>query len=527
MKYETALGRLMRCLLLLGPLLTGARAMAGDCGDLGRRSIAASQLGMPTRGAAIDSATLDTGHPDQPVCVVKGKILPRTRTSPDIVFQVNLPQHWNGKAVHVGGGGFNGILTDGRHVPYLPSQEPLPAGNPPSASVDITARGYATFGSDGGHQWDGTKDLLAFAMDDEALRNYGGDQLKKVHDVAVELMRLHYGRSPRHIYFFGGSKGGQEALAVAQRWPDDYDGIVVIHPGYDFMAEFLGVFHLVRNPVIARLNEADFNLLAHAVLATCDSLDGLADGIIADVAGCRTRFDPRALTCGPSKPSPCISPEHMQGVVELLRPIEFGFSLGGVSEFSSGPILEGASAPDMLSLNDRRPLTRSALVEQTLRYMVLRNPRAEVADFRPKEHIPRLRQLSLLLDANSPNLDEFRRHGGKLLLMQGTTDMVVPPANSIAYYDKLRRRYDGSLHDFVRFYVIPGFGHGSGPFLPRWDALSTLDRWVRFGLPPGLQTISDAVPEHRSRSRPLCEYPSWARYVSGNPDDARSFKCVE
>jgi feruloyl esterase len=111
--------------------------------------------------------------------------------------------------------------------------------------------------------------------------------------------------------------------------------------------------------------------------------------------------------------------------------------------------------------------------------------------------------------------------------MHGTVDSAVSPYSTIAYYQRLLDHFGrGPLDDFVRFYVAPGFGHGTGQFVVGWDALGALENWVENGVAPGPQVVVDVKPGDRMRTRPLCVYPAWPRYNGGDVDDAASFSCV-
>jgi hypothetical protein len=138
-----------------------------------------------------------------------------------------------------------------------------------------------------------------------------------------------------------------------------------------------------------------------------------------------------------------------------------------------------------------------------------------------------LRELSGLLDASDDDISAFKARGGKLLLMHGTVDSAVPPQNTIDYYERLVARFgQGPLDEFVRFYVAPGFGHGTGQFVVGWDALGALETWVRRGA-RAPQIVAGAKEGNHGRTRPLCVYPKWPRYVSGDIDKAESFTCVD
>lgn len=219
--------RLALPLLVLGfmPVQAALAQTSQPCADLAGLAIGAAAIGLPTSGAQVTSAT-DTNTPaNGAFCKVLGAIHPVDPVAPDILFQLNLPVNWNGKALQMGGGGYNGRLVTGEDGRFPDPKKPLPL-----------AQGYATFGSDSGHETKPGQDMAAFASNAEALRNFGGDQLKKTHDVALYLIKQHYGRTPRRMYFQGNSQGGHEGFEVVQRYPADYDGVIAIHPVYDFAA---------------------------------------------------------------------------------------------------------------------------------------------------------------------------------------------------------------------------------------------------------------------------------------------------
>jgi len=208
---------------------------SASCSALAEVRIPAGDIGLPTRGAVVDSVALIAGTPRAPDhCLVAGRILPVDSAAPNIEFKVALPAAWNGKALMFGGGGYNGIVPD-------------VAGNLPIGQRAKTPleRGYATFGSDSGHQTPGA----GFALNEEAYRNYVGDALKKTRDTAMFLIRTAYGKGPSRAYFMGGSRGGGEALAATARWPDDWDGAVSLYPARSGTVTILGM--LAANQALA------------------------------------------------------------------------------------------------------------------------------------------------------------------------------------------------------------------------------------------------------------------------------------
>lgn len=517
-----------------------ASPAAQRCAALRSLVIPAAAIAAPTRGGAITSAWMSpAGDPNGEYCRVEGAIHPLDPGASDIRFGVNLPADWNRKAVQFGGGGYDGTLVDGLSGNYLDRD----GGRP-------VARGFATFGSDSGHRETvrarRTRAVAAFALNAEELANYGGAQLKKVRDAAMVVVRARYGSAPRRLYFYGSSQGGHEGLIVAQRWPHDYDGVVAIHPAYDFVALQLSGLHLAqvlyRTPG-AWLSPEKIALLAAAVLRTCDGLDGVRDGLISNVAGCRSAFQLETLRCpsGADEGPHCLSDPQLGSVRAFDSAFEFGFELpDGVHGFGRWPILQGGFGPGAVrggglgtrAVPDEPPNAQDAMIfimaDQLVRFMVMRDAHYRSLQFDPDRHVGPLQALSRIIDANSADLDAFRARGGKLLLMHGTVDTVIAPENSIAYYERLAERYGGSaLRQFTRFYLVPGFGHGDGPFQVSWDSLRALDEWVEQGREPVNQVAVDTALATAGRSRPLCEYPSWPQYHgSGDVDDARSYRCV-
>jgi len=269
------------------------RDPAPACRSLSGVTIPARQIGLPTSGASVVSATLQpaggSGAAAKPeYCKVLAQIAPVDPHAQPIRVELNLPTAWNRKAVQMGGGGFDGFLVT--------AEGPAPgaAGQPTPLSM-----GYATFGSDGGHSVANPFDVegqVAAFMNDEVLENYAGAQLKKTHDLALALIRLRYGEAPRRTYFVGASAGGREALAVAQRWGADYDGAVAYFPaagGVPLVTEFGRVARALAQPG-AYPDPAKQALLHKAVVAACDGADGAVDGLVSNPAAAASTSPPCA-----------------------------------------------------------------------------------------------------------------------------------------------------------------------------------------------------------------------------------------
>src|SRR5437763_2915917 len=277
-----------------------AAKMAGDpaatCGDLIRPTdnavrIDSASMITPTPLAVVErgptpAARVIPANPE--FCKVLGQIAPVDPNAPPIKFEVNLPVEWNGRSVQYGGGGFNGVLITGLSLPpAYPFDKPSPL-----------ARGFVTYGTDSGHESKPGEPPQVFALNDEAFENFAHVAYKKVRDVAVDLMQRAYGRKPAKMYFMGSSEGGREALTMAQRYPDDFDGIFARVP----VINWVGLQHAGTRSGLVTMGEgwirpAQVELVAKAVLQACDKADGAEDLLVLDPVGCKAKFQPEELRC--------------------------------------------------------------------------------------------------------------------------------------------------------------------------------------------------------------------------------------
>ncbi|WP_372659799.1 tannase/feruloyl esterase family alpha/beta hydrolase, partial [Hydrogenophaga sp.] len=263
---------------------TGPVPLAMSCTELSGMTLPASKIGLPTQGATVTSATSvgagDAGNSLGSYCRVRGTIEPVDANASLINFAVNLPEQWNQKSIHYGGGGFNGRLIDGTEtIRFGPADKLAPL-----------ALGYATYGDDSGHQSSSITDGR-FATNDEQLANYGGDSLKKTRDVAQALVLARYGMAPKQAYFLGTSTGGRDALRYIQRWPLDYIGVIANEPALNYTGTRLSNVAVGRalynNGSAGWMNVAKTLLVQKAAMQACDKLDGAQDNIVSNVESCR------------------------------------------------------------------------------------------------------------------------------------------------------------------------------------------------------------------------------------------------
>ena len=520
-------------LALIG--LDAPPAMAVDCAGLSGLKIPASAIGLPTTGGEVTSTSAKTSN-SVAYCDASAALHPVDPQAPDIKLEIGLPDNWQGDTMMFGGGGYNGT------VPSVTDYGPWGAGTVP------LERGMVVYGSDSGHaqQPDSVPSLDgSFGLNDEALRNFAGDALKKTHDATMFVISRYYGgRTPRHSYFAGGSTGGREALAVAQKWPEGFDGVISAYPAYNAatLDLFFGYEARELAPLGAYPDSAQQKLIYDSVIQACDGLDGATDGLVSDVKDCH--FDPETLRCpnGVNLFVGCLSDGQIAAVKALSSPLRLGYRTGsGTTGYPGFPFLSGANMTDVLvGFGEAQPMNPMPKVtgygpqfwEQWVRYFVTRDPNYDSLSLDPAapgRWEQRIDELTKMQDFNNPDLRAFARRGGKLILMHGLADPIVSPDSTVDYYkDVVAEMGPGATRKFLRFYTAPGAGHAniSGAFAVAWDSISALQDWVEHGNPPKNPIVSDGIFSHNSRTRPLCEYPSWPRYVAGSIDDAASYVCA-
>jgi Tannase and feruloyl esterase len=519
-----------------------------QCTQLVNKKIPASFIGLPTTGATVTAATTvaatDAGTASiGEYCLVSGNIMPVDPTAPNIEFQLALPTAWNEKVLMLGGGGFDGS------IPPVTSNTPNGAAD---GSVPL-GRGYAVFGSDSGHQ-DTSNGGGPFSVNQEAYLNFMGDALKKTHDAALVLVKEFYGvRRVKKSYFAGGSTGGRESLTVIQRWPEDWDGAIALYPAWDFTA--LTLMQLTATEAFAApgafLDSAKRGVLYNAVLAACDTLDGVADGLISNVQDCQATFNPTTVRCpgGADTGDTCLSDAQLTALNIMNSPLIFNFELAsgetsypGYNVFvadtgipSSSPFEGIVSLLALGAVQPAFPVTSSMMFDgqisdSFIRYTVMDDPTFDSLTFNTASPGPFASRVSYLssLDAVITDLTPFAAKGGKLLLAHGTADLTVSTRATEFYFQKMQAVMDvDDVATFVRFYEIPGLQHAfSTVFNAAWDNLTALENWVEKGIDPAMnQTVTDTlgVP---GRTRPLCLYPTYPKYNgSGDVNLASSFTC--
>ncbi|MEO8078794.1 MAG: tannase/feruloyl esterase family alpha/beta hydrolase [Acidobacteriota bacterium] len=443
-------------------------------------------------------------------------------TKPAITFEVWLPlSSWNGKFQGVGNGGMAGTIGYGSMAAAL-------------------RRGYATAGTDTGHVAQGSFDASWALGRPDLIADFGhrGLHLTTVNGKAIT--KAFYGKRPAHAYYVGCSKGGQQGLMEAQRYPDDYDGIIAGDPANNWTRFYAGA-HLwyslatTKDPA-SYIPASHVPLLTDAVNAACDDLDGVHDGVLNDPRACR--FDPAVLTCQPGQdPETCFTAAQVKAVKdiwagartsagELVYP---GLAPGGEAGPGGWAAWVTGTAPS--------EGTHSRAADGFFKYMVFDDPDWDFRTFNYDTDVAlAVRKVGPLLDAVDPNLERFRRHRAKLIVYHGWSDPDISPLNTIAYYESVaaakqgKRTRDEALkntQEFFRLFMVPGMQHCSGgPGASAFDMVSELETWVEKGVAPERVMASHSTNGVVDRTRPLCVYPKAAVYTgAGSTDDAANFEC--
>lgn len=536
--------------------------VAKTCIELNGLIIPAVSIGLPTTGAVVTSTVLvpaaGTGVAAvAEYCKVLGDINPVDVNAPKIKFQVNLPVNWNSKAMMFGGGGYDGVIATGTgNVPAGPADQPAPL-----------ARGYATFGSDSGHQANanGSRDGT-FGANDEALKNFSSDALKKTRDAAITIINARYADTVKKTYFAGGSTGGREALIAVQNWPQDFDGAIVLYPAWNAASLDLQFGRITRELAKpgAYPSRAKRKVLYDASLAACDALDGVTDGLVSNVKACNANFDPATailngtpIRCvgGADTGDSCLSDAQIAAFNVTNTPLVLNYALAsgettypGFNTWGTDFGIPGTSPlqPTVLtlSLGTEQPANPMPLVtattsppygstfwDQWVKYFVTRDPTFNSLSLDPQNPgalQARIVELTTIQDLNKSDLSAFNAKGGKILMAHGSHDALVSTRATEQYWDRIRNTMGAAKVDsFARYYEIPGYGHAaSSVFNAAWDSLTTLENWVEKGVTPPNQVVADTagVP---GRTRPLCDYPSWAKYKgAGDINVAASYSCA-
>ncbi|MBA2402459.1 MAG: tannase/feruloyl esterase family alpha/beta hydrolase, partial [Bradyrhizobium sp.] len=344
------------------------------------------------------------------------------------------------------------------------------------------------------------------------------------------LMERAYGSKPNKIYFVGSSEGGREGLTMAQRYPDDFDGIFARVP----VINWVGLQHAGTRAGLATMGDgwirpAQVKLVHDAVLAACDAKDGVADALVQDAVGCKAHFDPAKLLCAAGvSGDQCLSEAQLTAIRTLHSPYKFSFTLAnGINEYpgwgvsgeatkSFGPTGGWSawwlgSAPPALP-----PVPANGIAwvygAGGIAHIFARDPNFDVRKYRPEDFAARVRAVSALMDSTNPDLGAFKARGGKLIMLENMADYAQSPYAGIGYFKEVQKRMGEAVTaEFMRLYTASGVDHVGSGGPSNVDMLSVLVDWVEKGSAPGDLVVVEqqpALPIAIDRSLPLCRWPA-------------------
>jgi feruloyl esterase len=441
-------------------------------------------------------------HPEAKTTVqVKGVI------GGTIRFELLLPDEWNGRFVMGGGGGFVGTVQN--------------------SARDSASHGFATVGTDTGHQSE-QGHLAKWALNNmEAQLNFGYLAVHRTAEVAKALIRAYYGSDPSHSYFTGCSRGGGQAMMESQRYPLDFDGIVAGAPAFDWTglaAEMVSIAKaLYPDPANLKktvLTKDALQKLQKAILEQCDGQDGLKDGVIQDPGSARFDLD-KVEGLGPEQKRAIEA--IYNGVFDGQKRISPGFPRAECDPDQWIAWLVGP-VPSMVE-RDHVPDLTFSFGTQSMKYLIFNDPDWDYSRFNFSNYEKETARGAAFLNASDPHLEKFKTHKGKLIIWHGWADPALSALSTEEYYRRVLEQ-DPGAPDFCRLFMIPGCLHcGGGPGASEVDWLSVIVDWVERNKAPDLLIAGRSEHGKLIMTRPLYPYPETAKYSGqGDPNKAESFQ---
>lgn len=483
-------------------------------------------------------------------CAVTGEIDAREGVDGQryaIGFELRLPlDDYADRLFFQGGGGTDGVLN------------PAYGDLINAAQGNALLRGYAVVSTDGGHST-GVMDV-SFGLDPQARLDYGYNAVGRATVVAKQLIQAFYGEAPGRSYFVGCSNGGRQAMVAASRFADQFDGFLAVDPGFNLPKAALaqawdtqqlmtaaGPGELPRDAFPA----AAITAVAEAVLARCDGLDGLDDGIVHDSSGCQDVFDMDAdvPTCSGADAAACLSAAQKAALAEIFSGAKAGSGASLYSSFPWDPGIAGGGwrfwkidagfAP--LPLNTiigagalgyvfSTPPDQPDLADGGLAYQLGLDLDTAAASIEATSGIFTESAMQFMTPPDPTRLTALKDGGGKLIVVHGTGDPVFSSDDSVAWYRALLAE-DAAAAGYAQLFLVPQMNHcEGGPATERFDMLPVLEGWVEGGVAPGpVEAAVDpsnpdviALGWPSTRTRPLCPYPAYARATTNAADTESS-----
>lgn len=439
-----------------------------------------------------------------PICRVRGYSAPTDDSH--ISFEVWMPisSRWNGKFEAVGNGGFIGQIN----------YNEMNAG---------LKRNFAVAATDTGHT--GADESWALGHPQKLI----DWSYRAVHETTIaskQIVKAYYGTAAKYAYWDGCSTGGKQGLTEAQKYPEDFDGIVAgaaanyitrLQAGSEYMS-WVALKDGTSGPEY--IPPSKYPAIHQAALDACDALDGVKDGVIEDPTRCH--FNPKVMECKGEGGNGCLTTAQVKTAQEIYAGAKFDNGKQVYPGLEPGSELGWqymAGGPEPTSIGTG-----------FFKYMVFNNPNWDFRTFNVDRDTRYAdKELGAIVNAIDPNLSDFEAHGGKLVMYHGWADQLIAPENSVNYYRSVVAKMGGlkKTQQFARLFMVPGMMHcqgGAGP--STFDALTAVEKWREQGTAPMKIVASKVVKGKVVETRPLCPYPTVAIYKgSGDTNDAATFVC--
>jgi feruloyl esterase len=469
-------------------------------------------LGLPDTTITLTTVVSQTESLPE-YCQVRGVV------APAITFEVRMPtSNWKGKYQGVGNGGLAGVIST-------------------EAMEDALRRNYATASTDTGH----VAGDLGWFTNAQQLKDYGYRSIHEMTLKAKAIITAFYDVVPQYSYFVGCSTGGRQAFMEAQRYPDDYDGIIAGAPVYrviQLRARHVWTWQATHNDPDSTIPFSKLPVLYNAVVASCDARDGLVDGLVSDPRRCK--FDPSSLLCKGADDGACLTAAQVEAVRKIYA--------GPVNPRTGEQVYPGVPMTSELDWAESIGPVPNPSYVPFFNFTVFEDPDFDYKTFSFDTDVAYAlskefggETLEFIHNAEDPNLSDFKAHGGKMIIWHGWSDPLPTPVDTIRYYknvvatlgrDHGHGRGHGHAHEtgeFLRLFLLPNVGHcgGSSAGGPnKFDALTALEQWVEQDIAPQKIIASHVTDGVVDRTRPLCPYPQEATYIGhGSIDDAANFVC--
>ena len=450
--------------------------------------------GMPTPFHPADT----TNH--VPFCRVAATLKPSGDS--DIKIEVWLPlSGWNGKLLGLGNFGWAGNIMYGGLLIGLEG-------------------GYVSVSTDTGHDQSQGFGEFALGHPDKTI-DYG---YRAVHEMTLKakaLVKAFYGTAPSHSYWTGCSLGGQQGLIEAERFPEDYDGVIVgspANPITNLNAAQIWPSLLINEDPSQYIPPMKYAMIHEAVLKACDEADGVRDGVIEDPTSCH--FDPGILQCKREDNASCLTAPQVDFMRKLYA--------GPIDPRTGEKIYEPPARGSELSLPAFTGKNAMGVAVALFQYMVYQDPRWDWRTLNLDSGVAfGDKVLSTINLAANANLKPFFDRGGKLLMYHGWTDFSSP-LESVDYYNAVRASVGtAEAANSIRLFAMPGMDHCmGGGGCDTFNKVAVIDRWVETGKAPERIVASKLSGDKTIRTHPLCAYPEVAKYSgTGDVNEAENFSC--